>query len=258
MSNIHGLFSSRRESDDDNNDDDINNRYVGGIGARGGGSGLAVTPNPDDEPSSAAVFSMAESESSEDAAAAVGSRRVITMYRSGFVVDDGPYRRLDDPANGEFLAALAAGRTPREFLAARGTDAAGPVEVGLVDRRTEDYVETFSSFSGEGSELGTAARDPPAGGVIDPSSSGDAALPEPTGNDVASVRVRTLDGKRIMVRILKTAPVSELAERIRAAGAAGTEPYVLVAGFPPKPIEDLTQTIAEAGLAGANVQQRKA
>ncbi len=33
----------------------------------------------------------------------------ITMYRSGFTVDDGPYRRLDDPANAPFLENLASG-----------------------------------------------------------------------------------------------------------------------------------------------------
>jgi SEP domain len=33
----------------------------------------------------------------------------IYMYRQGFVVDDGPFRRLDDPANETFLKDLAKG-----------------------------------------------------------------------------------------------------------------------------------------------------
>ncbi len=33
----------------------------------------------------------------------------ITMYQSGFTVDDGPYRMLDDPANAPFLENLASG-----------------------------------------------------------------------------------------------------------------------------------------------------
>merc|ERR1711865_1224784 len=85
------------------------------------------------------------------------------MYRDGFLVDDGPYRRLDDPANAEFLRYLARGQTPRELLAASSADAAegtgprtGNITVGLVDKRKEDYVETFRSFSGGGTTLGTS------------------------------------------------------------------------------------------------------
>ena len=37
------------------------------------------------------------------------------MYKSGFQVDDGPYRRLDDPENAEFLRAMAAGIIPQEL-----------------------------------------------------------------------------------------------------------------------------------------------
>ncbi len=33
----------------------------------------------------------------------------ITMYQSGFTVDNGPYRLLDDPANAPFLENLASG-----------------------------------------------------------------------------------------------------------------------------------------------------
>ncbi len=33
----------------------------------------------------------------------------ITMYQSGFTVDDGPYRRLDDPENAPFLENLTSG-----------------------------------------------------------------------------------------------------------------------------------------------------
>ena len=93
MSNIHGLYSNR---DDDSDEGGESDRYVGGNDARGGGSGLAVQPNPND------IFGRAEND--EEAAAKV--TRKITMYKGGFVVDDGPYRRLDDPANADFLRAM--------------------------------------------------------------------------------------------------------------------------------------------------------
>lgn len=67
-------------------------------------SGLAVRPNPED------LFSRAE----HDASAKTKTK--ITMYKGGFVVDDGPYRALDDPANADFLRAIAIGRVPAELV----------------------------------------------------------------------------------------------------------------------------------------------
>ena len=37
------------------------------------------------------------------------AQRTITMYNGGFTVDDGPFRRLEDAKNKEFLKALAEG-----------------------------------------------------------------------------------------------------------------------------------------------------
>ena len=173
------------------------------------------------------------------------------QYRDGFTVDDGPYRRLDDPDNADFLRALAMGRTPRELVAEEGN---GNVVVGLVDKRSEDYVETFRSFSGAGESLGTSNA-APTGGTFDPS-----ALPEPSsapeGGDTTSIAVRLLNGKRKVVKIALTSTVTELAAHLR--NEADGAPFRLVAGFPPKPIEDATATIEAAGLKGAQVSMQKA
>merc|ERR1719329_1096073 len=209
MSNVHGLHSNR---DNDSDESDNEERYVGGTDGRGGGSGLAVQPNPED------LFSRAE----HDASAKVKTK--ITMYKGGFVVDDGPYRRLDDPANADFLRALASGRIPAELV---GDSGPGGVDVGLVDRRTEDYVEPFSSFSGSGNALGaipTSDR-----GIIDVTLS--------RNNNVSD-----------LVRAIHANPVAQ--------DAIG-EPYVLSAGFPPKRLEHLEDSIADSNLAGAVVVQKK-
>jgi SEP domain len=41
-----------------------------------------------------------------------GSRRVITMYRNGFMIDDGPFRDLNAPENQAFIRALEQGVVP--------------------------------------------------------------------------------------------------------------------------------------------------
>ncbi|CAM9560526.1 unnamed protein product, partial [Phaeothamnion confervicola] len=106
------------DENEDDNEDDRNEYYAGGIG-RDGGSGLAVVGGPNDRRRHPAgsggpggpvedIFQRAESSESAPLPAA-GARRTITMYREGFTVDDGPFRRLDDEANAPFLQDLSQG-----------------------------------------------------------------------------------------------------------------------------------------------------
>ena len=243
-SNNNATNKSHHRDDDVNNsddDDEGNDRYyVGGVDSRGGGSGLAVIPNNRENDnnndrrrsaaaSTDAIFNLAE----PDTAAAAGSsaratttttagggggggaahhRTIITMYRSGFTVDNGPYRRLDDPANSEFLTSMARGHVPRELrdqaaalLLKRGdgdnADEVPEVMVGLVDRRSEEYdperhhhhgggsrrgeEETtsnttgFQSFSGEGQSLGGTVTSS-GGAATAAASSGGGGIIDPT------------------------------------------------------------------------------
>lgn len=291
MPNIHGLHSLRDESNDaaDDDSDDDNDRYVGGVDSRGGGSGLAVVPNRDNDASGASdsIFNLAENAGSAGAGGSGGGgevRRTIAMYRSGFTVDNGPYRRLDDPNNAEFLTSLARGMIPRELSeeAQQNSDGDTPeVMVGLVDRRGEEYdserhgkqestgggggsgASGFQSFSGEGQSLGattsaaagSATASASGGGVIDPSDAGtpravDASRPS------TSIAIRLLTGKRLVVKVNLDSPVSELGQHI--GSQAGTDPYVLTSGYPPSTISDLGKSVEEAGLKGAQVVLKKA
>lgn len=261
MSNIRGLYDDK---DDDPKDDekDSNNRYVGGIGSQGGGSGLAVEPNTADNEggpprnASDSIFNMAEAASPDEASGAAPVQRTITMWQDGFTVDDGPYRRLDDPANAVFLKSLARGQTPEEL---RGEDGqGGNTTVGLIDRRNQVYVETFRSFSGAGQSLGGTASPSSARGIFDPTSlsppSSDAG-----GAATTSIAVRMLDGSRKVVKIPSSATVTELASRAVAASNTTIEvPFRIVAGFPPKPLEDGNRSVEDAGLKGARIQLQKA
>lgn len=248
MANVHGLFSNKDDKEDDE-DDNTNNRYVGGVSARGGGSGLAVEPNHDEDGSDPrdSVFSQAESAGPN---AGEEVRRTITMYRNGFVVDDGPYRRLDDPANAEFLRSLAQGVTPRELLSE------GDVTVGLIDKRSEEYVETFQSFSGAGASLGTKTTgEDEKTETVDP-----ATLPEQppavdAGQPTTSIQVRLPNGKRKVIKINLTASVRDLAAHLREVA---TGPFRLLTGFPPQPITDFAQSVEAAGLKGSAVSMQSA
>jgi len=190
-----------------------------------------------------------EATDADRAAEELRPRRTITMYRDGFVVDDGPYRRLDDEANAEFLRSLAMGRTPRELVEE------GHVTVNLVDKRSEEYIETFRSFSGAGTSLGGAsdATHYNGGGVYDPSTQSSLSTLLDSSKPTTSIQVKLLNGKRQVVKINLNATVATLAAMLQA-----TEPFRLVTGFPPRPLTDMNATIEECGLQGAQVMMQKA
>eukprot|EP00804_Cyclotella_cryptica_P020325 CCRYP_014061-RA/>CCRYP_014061-RA protein AED:0.03 eAED:0.03 QI:110/1/1/1/1/1/2/1608/270 len=268
MSNIHGLHSLRNSSSNNptnrpsNSDDEDENRFVGGIDSRGGGSGLAVVPNRED------IFNQAES---ADSAGSGEIRRTITMYRSGFTVDNGPYRRLADESNAEFLTSLARGLVPRELQ----EEGEGEVIVGLVDRRGEEYDpekhgreddsadgrgggETFESFSGEGQSLGGAVTSTSslAGGIIDPTHPNNTLSPPPVDPSLptTSIAIRLPDGKRLVVKLNSSHSVATLGQHI---GSAVQGQYVLTSGYPPRTIENLEESVEKAGLMGAQVGVKK-
>mmetsp|Transcript_16693 Transcript_16693/g.25909 ORF Transcript_16693/g.25909 Transcript_16693/m.25909 type:complete len:279 (-) Transcript_16693:210-1046(-) len=278
MSNIHGL-SAFREKDEKDDDEDRNERYVGGVDSRGGGSGLAVEPNTDDGVNSGgvppppgasrdSVFNLAENAAGPGESGEGDSpppRRTITMYRDGFVVDNGPYRRLDDPANADFLRSLARGMTPRELMEeSQGNGSGGDVTVGLIDKRSEEYVETFQSFSGAGTTLGGATTavaseggdtndSTSTNGIVNPTT-----LPAPTEVDMSrpttSIQVRLMNGTKQVIKLNTDRTVLQLAAHLPLTEGN----FTLVSGFPPKPLLNLQQTLEEAGLKGAQVVQKKA
>ncbi|OEU05963.1 SEP-domain-containing protein, partial [Fragilariopsis cylindrus CCMP1102] len=189
-------------------------------------------------------------------------RRTITMYANGFLVDDGPYRRLDDPANADFLTSLARGQTPSEL---RGDGNGGNITVGLIDKRKEDYIETFRNFSGEGNTL-RSGNDATVDGtatttttdIFDPSS-----LPSPEANtsdssDITSIAVRMLDGSRKILKISCNGTLEQLAAlAVQASNTTIDQPFRIIAGYPPIPLLDPIATITQAGLQGSQIQLQK-
>jgi UBX domain-containing protein 1 len=257
---------------------------------------LAVVPNPNGDghrfrTSADSIFDLAEDAGTTAVGGTGGggggdggtTRRTITMYRSGFTVDDGPHRRLDDPSNAEFLTSLAGGRIPRELSSNNeGMMASAEVTVGLVDRRGEEYDPErhgggggegggFQSFSGEGQSLGgsssAASSSSPTGGgggggIVDPSVVLSTAPAPPETVDesrpITTVAVRLLDGKRLVVRMNADGTLRELAIRIANNNSNATDRYVFTSGYPPTIIDDLESTIEGAGLMGAQVVLRRA
>jgi UBX domain-containing protein 1 len=171
----------------------------------------------------------------------------IVFWRNGFTVGDGDLRSYDTPEGAAFMAAIMGKRLPPEFK--RDTS------VSIDDKRGEDYVApAYRAFSGSGGALGSAAP-PPAAAVVRSSGSGAAALKVDEASPKTSVQVKLANGKKEVVELNLSHTVKDLMERVAAFGATGGKPFVLKAGFPPKPLGDSSATIEAAGLKNSSVTQ---
>ncbi|XP_058723743.1 plant UBX domain-containing protein 4-like isoform X2 [Vicia villosa] len=186
----------------------------------------------------------------------------IVFWSNGFTVNDGPLRRLDDPANASFLESIKKSECPKELEPA---DRRSAVNVNLI-RRNENYREPERaqvSFQGVGRTLGsssnsvapdpsvasttplTSAPPPSAGLVVDQS------LPS------TSIQLRLADGTRLISHFNNHHTIGEIRAFIDASRPGGRQGYQLqMMGFPPKVLADETQTIEQAGLANSVVIQK--
>ncbi|GAB2285249.1 Plant UBX domain-containing protein 4 [Dionaea muscipula] len=189
----------------------------------------------------------------------------FTFWRNGFTVNDGPLRRFDDPENASLLNSIRNSECPAELEPA---DRRTKVQIGLVrkDENCPEPEKRQKAFQGVGRTLGsssssivipppatftatrpvTSAPSPTMGLVVDPN------LPS------TSVQLRLADGTRMVSRFNHHHTIRDIRGFIDAsrAGGSGGAYKLQMMGFPPKELNDLDQTIEEAGLANSVVIQK--
>ena len=139
----------------------------------------------------------------------------------------------------------------------------GEVRVSLIDRSSQAFVPPKAKFSfaeSKGQQLSSAAS--PA------SASSAAALsrlpPLPYAAHSASpttvLQVVTADRRKLRETFNEDTTVAALYQHVSHAAplppSTPPQTFELVAGFPPKPLTDGSQTLKAAAICGASVQQR--
>jgi UBX domain-containing protein 1 len=236
MSNFGSLSDLRKKEEDDKK---VTTSYTGGEK-----SGLAVE-NPDDTKDQwQRLQQMASSGSSGPLPA---DHRVVTVYRNGFTVGDGPFRPLSDPLNKKFMDEMAAGRCPAE-LQAGSTE---PVHVAVHDKRGEDYKEppppAYVKFSGEGNTLNGGSSSSASATVS--ADKGQVTVDE--SKPKTKLQIRFHDGSRKAQEFNEDHTVGDL--RAFCIQCVDGQAMTIMGGFPPKPIVDDHLTLKDAGLLNAAV-----
>ena len=177
----------------------------------------------------------------------------ITFYQNGFTLDDGPLRSPEDPANAQFLEAVNRGQMPQELI---GEDGNAEGDVHIIDKSGEPYeapaVEQ-KPFQGEGRSMRAEGSSSGAAGATVAEAQEltlDASAPTTT------LQVRLADGSRKLVKANHTHTILQLRSHI-ATFSPGVA-FSLKGGFPPKPLEDETLTLADAKLLNETIVQSTA
>lgn len=179
--------------------------------------------------------------------------RTITFYDNGFVVDEGPLRAYEDPANAAFLADVNRGVVPREMEA----PGVGDVSITLLDKKGQVYdppKPRVVPFSGGGQRLTDAAPAPQVAPGPTNADAANATLVVDESQPVAVIQVRLSDGTRLRARLNEDHTVGQLRAFVQAARPA-VQSFALATTFPRKELSDDKQTVKEAGLKGAVVVQ---
>eukprot|EP00824_Muranothrix_gubernata_P000576 TRINITY_DN1068_c1_g1_i3.p2 TRINITY_DN1068_c1_g1~~TRINITY_DN1068_c1_g1_i3.p2 ORF type:complete len:211 (-),score=19.00 TRINITY_DN1068_c1_g1_i3:34-666(-) len=182
--------------------------------------------------------------------------RTLAFYKDGFTVDGtGPLRRLDDPANMEFLRDVERGVVPKELDDVSGR----PVHVQLEDHRDQDYCPPpepkYIAFAGEGHRLGSSTHaSPPPESQSQPRPSKGHEIDET--KPVTSIQIRLHNGTRLVCKFNLSHTVADLRAFIDAATCGPPRAYEIRTTFPSRSLVDLSQTVEQAQLQNSVVVQK--
>ncbi|THH09956.1 hypothetical protein EW145_g1665 [Phellinidium pouzarii] len=208
-------------------------------------------------------------------AAAEGVIRLLTLWRDGFNIENGPLLHYDDPHNAELLRLINQGQAPPEVF---NVHYGQPVELRIDRRINETYEEPpgrpVNTFGGSGFRLG-APVDPiisSVGSVSTSSALGSRVAPGSQVSDpesvqtkfevdqtqpTTSVQLRLADGTRMVCRMNLTHTVGDIRNFINASRPENlTRSYTIATTFPNRVLDEDTKTIEAAGLKNSVVVQR--
>eukprot|EP01088_Endostelium_zonatum_P009744 TRINITY_DN23047_c0_g1_i1.p1 TRINITY_DN23047_c0_g1~~TRINITY_DN23047_c0_g1_i1.p1 ORF type:complete len:392 (-),score=131.23 TRINITY_DN23047_c0_g1_i1:37-1047(-) len=217
----------------------------------GGGHRLGQTPGPSYQPPQ----NQPTQNQNKDRKSSEAHTIVITLYKNGFVVDDGPLRKYEDPANRQFLEDIKQGRAPPEFEQYAGAQG---LAVDVVKKEGEDYKEpppVFQAFTGGGQKLESSTTTSAVSGSGRPVSK---VVNLNENEPVTTIQIWMVDGTKFTHKFNHSQTVGDIRQvidnKVISEGKQAVR-YRLQTNFPVQILADET-TIKSAGLLNAVVVQK--
>jgi len=186
----------------------------------------------------------------------------IYLYRNGFKIGDGPFQPDTNPENKKFLTELKSGHIPKQLestLRQKLGPNANTLGVKVIDKQNQDYeppIEEktkFEAFQGTGHSLNDNNNNKQINVSLE--SIEGKELPYDDKDESTKIQVILYNGKRETVTVNLKSTILELYAHIRYISNYDGK-FQLLAGFPPQPLDNPSQTIREAQLQGARVTQK--
>jgi len=181
-------------------------------------------------------------------------KRMITFWKNGFSIDDGPL--MDYESHKNVLENLEKGYAPTElFNIKRGEE----LSVEVSHRLNENYVpppKKLKPFEGVGQKLGSfvpgvdVSSPPPQHKEKQPESKVEVDESQPT----TTLQIRLSNGSREMATFNHTHTVGDVMAYIKSVNP-DARPFIIKTSFPNKEYHDVNQTLKDADLLDAVVIQ---
>ena len=172
----------------------------------------------------------------------------LTVYKNGFIIDDGEFRKKDEPANKKFMEEVEKGYIPNELVKKGITD----LGIEMDDQRDKNYEppkeeKKFHAFTGAGKSISSVSTQ---GLHVDKYATSNVDKSKPT----CKVNIRLFNGETVCEEFNLCNTVRDIMRFVE--NVSGSHNFSLLDGFPPRPIVQVDKTIEELKLQGSMLTQR--
>ncbi|ORX41766.1 SEP-domain-containing protein [Piromyces finnis] len=181
-------------------------------------------------------------------------KRMITFWKNGFSIDDGPL--MDYESHKNVLENLEKGYAPTDlFNIKRGEE----LSVEVSHRMSENYIPPptkLKPFEGVGQKLGSYV---PGVDVSSPpqqrkESQSETKIEVDESQPTTSLQIRLSNGSREMATFNHTHTVGDVMQYIKSINS-DARPFIIKTSFPNKEYRDVNQTLKDADLLDAVIIQ---
>ena len=172
----------------------------------------------------------------------------LSLYKNGFIMDNGEFRNKNEPANKKFMEEIEKGYIPNELVKKGITD----LGIEMDDHRDENYEppkeeKKFQAFTGLGKSISSVNTE---GLHVNKNATSNVDRSKPT----CKVNIRLFNGEVVSEDFNLTQTLQDVINFVKKK--SGSNNFSLLDGFPPRPLTSYNKTIQELHLEGSLLTQK--
>jgi UBX domain-containing protein 1 len=172
----------------------------------------------------------------------------LSLYKNGFIIDNGEFRNKNEPANKKFMEEIEKGYIPNELVKKGITD----LGIEMDDHRDENYEppkeeKKFQAFTGLGKSISSVNTE---GLHVNKNATSNVDRSKPT----CKVNIRLFNGEVVSEDFNLSQTLQDVINFVKKK--SGSNNFSLLDGFPPRPLTNYNKTIQELHLEGSLLTQK--